>query len=140
MSTVPAEIEALIEDQPQVAHLATSVSDRPHVAPVGYHYEDGIIQTSTSGKKVQNVRRNPRVAVSIQKDENGHPEWMVLFEGTATVIEDTGRIKEGVRNVFEHYLGDNPDEWDPHWRQQLENPDDDFFVIEIQIESVVRGI
>ncbi len=65
---------------------------------------------------------------------------MVRFEGTATVIEDTERINVGVRNVFEHYSGGYPDERDPHWRQQLEVSGDDFFILEIQIESAVRGV
>lgn len=65
---------------------------------------------------------------------------MLLFEGTAAVIEDTERIQVGVRNVFEHYVGDDPDEWDPHWRQQLEDPADDFFILEIQIKLAVRGV
>lgn len=136
MTTVPSEVEALVEGKPLLAHLATAVDNHPHVAPVWYHYEDGTIQATTAGKKVHNVRQNPHVAVSIQKDDDGHPEWMVLFEGRATVIEDTEGIKEGTRNVYEHYLGDDPDEWDDFWQKQITDPDDERFVIEVDVESV----
>lgn len=136
MSTVPAEVEALVTGEPLIAHLATAVDGTPHVAPVWYHYEAETIQLSTAGKKVRNVRRNPRVAVSIQKDVEGHPEWMVLFEGHATVIEDTDGIAAGTRNVYEHYLGDDPDTWDEFWQKQITDPDDERFLIEVDVESV----
>ncbi|MFB6129886.1 MAG: pyridoxamine 5'-phosphate oxidase family protein [Salinigranum sp.] len=85
---VPPDVEELISGRPLVAHLATCVDGRPHVAPVWYHYEDGIVEVLTSGRKLENVRRNPRVAVSIQKDEGGRTEWMVSMRGRASVVED----------------------------------------------------
>lgn len=39
MSSVPAELEELVAGEPLIAHLATSVGGRPHVAPVRYQYE-----------------------------------------------------------------------------------------------------
>lgn len=135
MPTVPVEVEALVRGEPLIAHLATSVDDQPHVAPLWYHYDDGTIQVTTAGKKVANVRQNPRVAVSIQQDDDGHPEWMVLFEGRATVIEKTEEIADGTRNVFEHYLGTDPAEWDEFWQKQITDPDDERFVVEVDIES-----
>lgn len=134
--TVPPEVERLITSEPLIAHLATAVERQPHVAPVWYHYADDTIQITTAGKKVRNVRRNARVAVSIQKAIDGHPEWMVLFEGQAAVIDDVDGLKRGTRNVFEHYLGADPEEWDDFWQKQIADPDDERFVIEVEIETV----
>lgn len=101
--TVPPEVEELISDAPLSAHVATSVDDRPHVAPVWYGYEDGVVSVLTGGKKLRNIRRNPKVAVSIEKAENGSVEWNVCLLGTATVIEDPERMEETEKRVFGKY-------------------------------------
>lgn len=134
--TVPPEVERLISDEPLIAHLATAVEGQPHVAPVWYHYSDETVQISPAGKKVRNARRNPRVAVSIQTDSDGHPEWMVLVEGEATGIDDVEGIKRGTRNAFEPYLGTDPEEWDAFWHTQITDSDDERFVIEVVIDAV----
>lgn len=104
--TVPPEIEELLADAPVMAHLATCVDDRPHVAPVWYAYRDGTIEVLTGGRKLANVRENPRVAVSIQKDRGGRAEWMVALQGTATVIEDEAETMEAARRINPKYGGD----------------------------------
>lgn len=136
MVAIPSEIEQLVAGRPLIANLATAVESQPHVTPVWYQYDDGTIRFTTAGKKVRNVRRNPRVAVSIQEDTGGHPEWMVLFEGEATVIDGEAGIKRWTRAVYEPYLGEDPDEWDAFWRKQITDPDDERFVIEVDIDSV----
>lgn len=136
MTGVPSEVERLIAGKSKIAHFATTVDGQPHVAPVWYHYEDGTIQITTAGKKVRNVRQNPRVAVSIQNDIDGQPDWMILFEGQATVVDDVEGIKRGTRNVYEHYLGEDPDTWDDFWQKQITDPDDERFVIEVVIDNV----
>jgi nitroimidazol reductase NimA-like FMN-containing flavoprotein (pyridoxamine 5'-phosphate oxidase superfamily) len=86
-----------------MAHLATSVDDRPHAAPVWYRYDDGVVAIVTTGRKLENVRENPRVALSIQKDENGDPRWMVTLRGTATVVEDPELFRETNRQINAKY-------------------------------------
>lgn len=140
MGIVPAEIEQLIRGKPLIAHLATSVNGQPHVAPVWYHYEEDTIVVTTAGQKVENARHNPAVAVSIQRDENGHPEWMVLLTGTATVTADTAGIIEGTRSVYEHYLGEDTTQWDEFWQKQITDPDDERFVITVAIHDVASMI
>ena len=71
--SVPAEVEALLTSEPLMAHLATCRDGRPHAAPVWYRYEDGVVELVTTGTKLRNLRANPRVALSIQKDEAGAP-------------------------------------------------------------------
>ncbi|SER27847.1 pyridoxamine 5'-phosphate oxidase family protein [Natrinema salaciae] len=106
MSTVPATAERLLESEPLMAHLGTSVEGRPHVAPVWYRYADGVAEIVTTGRKLANVRRNPRVALSIQKDDAGQTEWMVSLLGTATVVEDEAETVAARRRINEKYDAD----------------------------------
>lgn len=104
--TVPPEVENLIADAPLSAHIATSVDDRPHVAPVWYGYSDGVLSVLTGGKKLRNVRRNPKVAVSIEKATENGVEWGVTMLGTARVIDDRDRMRAAEEHVFGKYRSD----------------------------------
>ncbi|WP_254272486.1 pyridoxamine 5'-phosphate oxidase family protein [Haloarcula marina] len=105
--SIPDDVAALIADAPLSAHLATSVDDRPHVAPVWYVYEGGDAYRAasdaetvrddrlwvlTGGKKLENVRRNPRVAVSIERADESGVDWAVQLLGTARESDDDARI------------------------------------------------
>lgn len=110
MAIDPA-IETRIEGAPLSAHLATSVDDRPHVAPVWYGYRDGTIYTITGGRKFENVRRNPRVAVSIEgTDGRGGVEWGVTLLGRATVVADPDRIEAAEGWIYDAYDDHETDE------------------------------
>lgn len=106
---VSAEVESLIADAPLSAHLATSVDDRPHVAPVWYGYRNGTLYFITGGRKLSNVRRNPRVAVSIEKATDGDVEWNVMLRGTATVRDDPDRIDWASGWIYDTYENGNGD-------------------------------
>ena len=106
MSDVPSEAERLLTSEPVIAHLATCVDGRPHVAPVWYHYVDGVVEVLTTGRKLANIRRNPRVALSIQKDVGGRTEWMVSLKGTATVVEDESAMRAATRRINAKYGAD----------------------------------
>ena len=101
--SVPQDIEDLIGGAPLSAHLATTADDRPHVAPVWYGYCDGVLSVITGGKKLENVKRNPRVAVSIEEVGEAGVEWMVTLRGTATIVEDAERIAAAREHVFGKY-------------------------------------
>lgn len=103
MSRVPTEVENLLDGAKVMAHLATSVDDRPHVAPVWYWYDAGKIEIVTTGRKLKNIRQNPRVALSIQKDVAGETEWMVTLQGTATVLEDAEETAAATRRINAKY-------------------------------------
>lgn len=100
---VPAEVESLIADAPVSAHLGTTVDDRPHVAPVWYGYRDGNLYFLTGGKKLENVRRNPRVAVSIEDARGGDVEWNVTLLGRATVSDDPDRMDWASGWIYDAY-------------------------------------
>ena len=122
-NSVPEAVEELLTGDPVAAHLATSVDDRPHAAPVWFRYvavedrEDTdasadrpVIEVMTTGKKLANIRENPRVALSIQESEAGHPEWTVSVRGTATVVEDEAENERANQQVNRRY-GADPDDW-----------------------------
>ncbi|XVH31574.1 pyridoxamine 5'-phosphate oxidase family protein [Haloferacaceae archaeon DSL9] len=100
---VPSDVESLIRDAPVSAHLATSIDDRPHVAAVWYVYDGGSLYVLTGGKKLRNLRENPRVAVSIERADGPAVEWSVTALGTARVLDDPLRRREIERRMSEKY-------------------------------------
>ncbi|MFB6147151.1 MAG: pyridoxamine 5'-phosphate oxidase family protein [Halobacteriaceae archaeon] len=110
MGDVPEEAAALLEGETVVAHLATCRDGRPHVAPVWYRYLDGTVEIVTTGQKLANVRRNPRVALSVEYSHGGDARWMVAIRGTATVVEDDDAFQTAHRAINEKY-GAEPDAW-----------------------------
>lgn len=128
------ELDDVIRDETAVAHLATSSEGRPHVAPVWYRYEDGVVSLLTGGKKLENIRENPRVALSIQEDEDGIRQWLAVVRGTATVSEDDESVHEGVRYVYPKYLGDDAGSWPPYFQSHLD-PDPPVALVEVDVGS-----
>lgn len=110
MSSVPPEIERLLTSEPLMAHLATCREGRPHVAPVWYIYDEGRVELVTTGRKLANVRENPYVALSIQKDEGGNAKWMVTLLGRATVVESEEATREATRRINAKY-GASEEAW-----------------------------
>jgi len=102
-----SDVEDLIAGAPLSAHLATSVDDRPHVAPVWYVYEEGVLSVLTGGRKLANLRRNPRVAVSIEQAEGAAVEWTVTLRGTARVVEDVERVAAVDGRIGAKYRGED---------------------------------
>ena len=107
---LPDEAEALLTSEPLVAHLATSHDDRPHSAPLWYNYRNGEIEIATTGRKLQDIRENPRVSLSVQKVEDHHPQWGLAIHGTATVVEDEEESQAILRRINRRY-GADEDAW-----------------------------
>ena len=81
-----------------VAHLCTVRPDgRPHVAPVSYMVEGdkAYVATPEGTVKLRNVRKNPKVSLSIATEPS--PARYVVLEGDATVTKDSAaRVLENV--------------------------------------------
>lgn len=109
---VPDEAARLLEGSRNGAFLATCVGGRPHVAPLWYRYlpDEAVVEVSTTGQKLANVRRNPRVSLAVHEATDGHPEWRVTLFGTATVVEDEDAFERANRALNEKY-GADPDDW-----------------------------
>jgi len=109
--SVPREVADLIDGARETAHLATCRDGRPHVAPLWYRYAgDGVVEVVTAGRKLANIRANPRVALSIEAAENGQPEWTVTLRGTATVVDDATETTAANRRINCKYGADD-DDW-----------------------------
>ncbi|AXR76958.1 Nitroimidazol reductase NimA or a related FMN-containing flavoprotein, pyridoxamine 5'-phosphate oxidase superfamily [Natrarchaeobaculum sulfurireducens] len=111
VTNVPPEAKRLLESEPLMAHLATCVDGRPHVAPVWYRYDDGTIELVTTGRKLANVRENPRVALSVQADDAGEARWSVTLLGTATVVADEDATRRARKRINAKY-GATPDAYE----------------------------
>lgn len=70
-----------------------------------------VVEVMTTGRKLANLRANPRVALSVQHDVDGHPEWRVVLRGTATVVEDEAATRAANRAINLKYGADDPDAW-----------------------------
>lgn len=103
---IPDEVERLLTSEPLMAHLATSLNDKPHVAPVWYDYADGVVELLTGGRKLENIRANPRVALSVQKDEAGRAKWKVTLLGTATIVDNPEEAKIAADRINPKYGAD----------------------------------
>jgi nitroimidazol reductase NimA-like FMN-containing flavoprotein (pyridoxamine 5'-phosphate oxidase superfamily) len=133
-----ATLQTLIGEKPAIAHLATSVDGRPHVAPVWYGYEDGTISVVTGGEKRANIRQNPRVSVSIQNDDAGVPEWRVVARGTATVVDDVDAINQAARWIYPKYIGNDIDSWAPVYRSAVsDDPNESLIRISVGSTNVM---
>ena len=93
---------------PAVATVATvDANGAPHLSQAWIGLEDGeiVIGTLQDQRKLRNLRRDPRVAVSLQGDrinEWGLLEYLVL-QGTARVTE--GGAPELLQRLAHRYLG-----------------------------------
>jgi len=101
--TVPDDAERLLTDEPLVAHLGTCRDGKPHVAPIWYVYRDGTVEIVTTGRKLANIRANPRVAISVEKTDDGTPQWGMTLRGTATVVEDEDEGREILHRINRRY-------------------------------------
>jgi PPOX class probable F420-dependent enzyme len=92
----------------KLAHVTTINPDgSPHVtiAWVGLDGDDIVIGTLPEQRKLANMRRDPRVAVSIETGRmspHGLPEYLVVY-GRATVTE--GGAPELLQRLAHIYIG-----------------------------------
>lgn len=103
MAAIPDEAASLLTESRETAFLATCSDGKPHVAPVWYRYEDGVVELVTTGRKLANLRENPRVSLAVQRAEAGIPEWTVTVLGTATVVDDEAATREANRRINRRY-------------------------------------
>lgn len=131
-NTVPSAVEDVLTEGREMAHVATTVDDRPHVAPVWYRYENDMVEFVTEGKKLENIRENPKVAISIEHSEDGHGEWHVVLFGTARIITDEEELWAGRTRLFQRYRGR-----DPSLEEDGEPPE---ALVQVDVGSVSYGL
>ena len=124
---------------PHVAHFASiRRNGAPHISPVWYQWNSGsepdtgtvTVVSGESAVKTRNVRRNPKVSISIATDE--WPYQYVILEGDATVSDDN--IKEAVRIIFSRYEGAERGEEDAN---ELTEGDQRLVAIVIEVKRIL---
>lgn len=98
------QIDAYLR-RPMIADLATLNADgSPHVAPVWFRWDGEVVKvfTQTTAVKVGNIRRDPRVAMSVATQQA--PYGYVIVNGTAAISNEG--IPDEVRAMAIHYKGE----------------------------------
>ena len=104
---IPAEARRLLEG-PYVAHMSTIDGDgKPHMTCAWVGLEDGeiVIGTLFDQRKLKNIRRDPRVTLSIQSEQKnpmGMHEYLVVY-GRGRVTE--GGAPELLQRLAKTYVG-----------------------------------
>jgi PPOX class probable F420-dependent enzyme len=107
VTALPESARALLESD-ALAHLVTIDPDgSPQVSIVwvGLDGDEIVAAHLPEHRKVRNIRRDPRVAVSVEtahRDPNGLTEYLVIY-GTARITE--GGAAELLQRLAHTYLG-----------------------------------
>jgi PPOX class probable F420-dependent enzyme len=106
MTEMITEVRRLLE-RPNYAHLATLLPDgAPHSVPVWIDVQDGdkvVILTGPGSRKARNVKRDPRVAISVIDVDQ--PNASVLIRGQVVELIDGDRGWEIIDRMSRKYIG-----------------------------------
>jgi len=127
MAEIPAEAKHLLSGK-HFAHVATLMPDgSPQVSPVWVDIDDGLVlfNTAEGRLKPENLRRDPRVAISITDDEN--PYENVLIRGKAVELTHDG-ADEHIDALANRYMGVD--------KYPLRQPGEERVIVKIEPEKV----
>src|SRR5713226_8240411 len=81
----------------------------PHVVAMNFLARDGAILMTSYGKaqKVINIRRNPRVAVMVERGRSYSDLRGVMIRGVCEIIEDSATVEATMHAILEKDTG-NP--------------------------------
>jgi PPOX class probable F420-dependent enzyme len=127
MTEIPAEARHLLEGK-NFAHVATLMPDgSPQVSPVWVDVDGDLVTFNTAeGRlKPKNLRRDPRVAISITDSDN--PYDNVLIRGRVVELTHEG-AEEHIDALAKRYMG--VDEY------PLRQPGEERVIVKIEPEKV----
>jgi len=105
MAEIPEGAKRLL-DEPQLAHFVTLMKDgSPQVTPVWVTHDGThvIVNTAEGRQKPRNLRRDPRVAVSVVDREN--PFRYVLVRGRVSDIIGGEEAWQSIEALSQKYNG-----------------------------------
>jgi PPOX class probable F420-dependent enzyme len=105
MTELPPEVRALF-DGANIAHVATLMPDgAPHSVPlwIGVEGERVVFLSSPNSVKARNVRRDPRVSISVT--EAGSPTSMAQVRGHVGEILDGDPAWAIIDRIAHKYIG-----------------------------------
>jgi PPOX class probable F420-dependent enzyme len=104
-----------------LGRLATASPDgQPHVVPVWFLWEDGLIWISSyrSTRKVLDLERNPKCALVVDLEQAEGGLTAVMLEGRAELVSaPLDSVKNRIERIYTKYLGTegvlekDPQEW-----------------------------
>jgi PPOX class probable F420-dependent enzyme len=109
MGAIPQQYQSLLEST-ALAQLATIMPDgSPHVSPVWFDYDGEHIRinTATGRQKDRNMRRNPKVALSIV--DPSEPERALNIRGLVIEISEDPDLQH-MNGLTRRYRGND---WTP---------------------------
>lgn len=104
MTRITGKARELIE-RPNFAHLATLLPDgSPHVTPMWIDTEDDLLLMNTAVGRVKyyNLRRDPRVALSMH--DQADPYAKVIVRGRVLEVTEEGAVPH-IHKLARKYLG-----------------------------------
>jgi len=108
----------LLEDvlrRGEVCRLALFDEEYPYIVPLNFGYENGklFLHGATSGKKLDLIRRNPRVSFEVETDleiltAEDPCNWSMRYRsvvgrGAAVILETPEEKRHGLNVVIAHY-------------------------------------
>ncbi len=112
------EIEPII-NQAEVCRLALSLDDQPYIVPLNFGYKDNCLyfHTGKTGKKIDILKKNPRVCFQLDTDLKLLPsenpcKWNMRYRsvigyGKAAFVDDPAEKKHALDIIVSHYSGDS---------------------------------
>jgi uncharacterized protein len=137
----PQAITAFLEQAP-VGRLGTCGDGQPYVTPVAFCYHDQhfYVHTGPTGRKMENIRGNPRVCFEVDELERVHlgPSacrhsmryTSVVALGTARLVHDETLKRQALTWLVRKYAPGEPD--DEFTAQEMVGVE----VLEIEIEEL----
>ena len=85
-----SHVEQRLHSEPILWLSSVRPDGRPHLVPVWFLWDAGriLMFSKPDNQKVRNIRTNPNVTVALEALDEG--EDIVVIEGTATLLEDSG--------------------------------------------------
>lgn len=117
------EIEEII-NRAQICRLALTENDIPYIVPMNYGYKDKCLyfHSANEGKKIDMIRKNPKVCFEMDIDEElvnkenpckwGMKFLSVIGFGTAEIINDFESKKKALKIIINHYSKESHYEFD----------------------------
>ena len=116
-------------DEPNFGYVATVMPDgSPQVSPVWVERSNGhvVVNTAAGRVKEKNMRRDPRVAISVANRENQYEK--VDIRGRVVEMTEGDEAEQMIDRLAEKYMGEDT----YPWRQ----PGEVRVVVKIEPESV----
>lgn len=114
--TDTAGIEAIVREA-QVCRIALTDSEQPYIVPVCFGYEPGslYIHSAPEGKKIDMIRKNPRICFEVDFCDGivkgdracswGMRYRSVIGFGHAEILTDPAATQHGLNCIMQQYHG-----------------------------------